>query len=60
MAVAYRPAESPEGFAVFRPKIVAFEGFEPSYEELSEAFFRGVHSHEEGTAVWVRALDESR
>ncbi len=60
MAVPYRNPDSPQGFAVFRPKFVGFEGPEPAFKELGEAFFRGVDTHEKGAAVWNAHLDQSR
>jgi len=60
MAVPYRHANNPAGFAVYRPKFLGFEGLEPSWEALGEAFFRGVERHEKGAAVWNASLDQSR
>jgi hypothetical protein len=60
MAVPYRLASSPEGFAVHRPKFLGFEGGEPSFDSLGAAFFQGVDQHEEGSAVWIANLDDSR
>jgi len=60
MAVPYRHAGNPAGFAVYRPKFLGFEGLEPSWEALGEAFFRGVERHEKGAAVWNISLDQSR
>lgn len=58
-AVPYRPANSPGGFAVHRPKLLA--GPESAdLEHLAAAFWRGVTSHEKGVEVWNRHLDESR
>ena len=60
MAVPYRHANSPEGFAAYRPKFLGFVGPEPSFDELGEAFFRGVDEHERGAAVWNAHLDQSK
>jgi hypothetical protein len=60
MAVPYRPAGSPERFAIYRPKFLGFEGDEPSFDLLGEAFFQGVDQHEEGSAVWIANSDPSR
>ena len=60
MAVPYRHAQSPAGFAVYRPKFLGFDGSEPSWEAIGEAFFRGVERHEKGAAVWNASLDQSR
>jgi hypothetical protein len=60
MAVPYRHSEDKAGFAVFRPKFVECSDTGADYEALSEAFFRGVDSHENGSAVWSKHLDQSR
>jgi hypothetical protein len=60
MAVPYRHAKSPAGFAVYRPKFLGFEGLGPAWDVLGDAFFRGVEQHEQGAAVWNTSLDESR
>jgi hypothetical protein len=60
MAIPYRNAEDPAGFAVYRPKFLSVEGAEPDHDALAEAFFRGVDSHEEGAKVWNAHLDQSR
>jgi hypothetical protein len=60
MAVPYRNAASPNGFAVYRPKFIKWQGAsEPDYQAFGQAFFTGVESHNEGFATWNRALDES-
>jgi len=60
MAVPYRHANDAADFAVFRPKFLGFEGLEPSWHALGEAFFHGVDRHEKGAAVWNASLDQSR
>ena len=60
MAIPYRHANDAAGFAVFRPKFLGFEGVEPSWDALGEAFFRGVDRHEKGAAVWNASLNQSR
>jgi hypothetical protein len=60
MAIPYRSAKSPQGFAVFRPKFLGFEGAQPDFNELGEAFFRGVDKHDEGAKVWNAKLDQSQ
>ena len=60
VAVPYRHAADAAGFAVFRPKFLGFEGMEPSWGAIGEAFFRGVERHEKGAAVWNASLDQSR
>jgi hypothetical protein len=59
MAIPYRHAENPAGFAVHRPKLLSFEGPEPDPAALGEAFFRGVGQHEKAAEVWNAHLDES-
>lgn len=59
VAIPYRNAEHPDGFAVHRPKFLSFEGVEPEPEELATAFFQGVDHHKEGAAVWEAHMDES-
>ena len=59
MAVPYRPASSPQGFAVHRPKFLSFTGPEPDYQAVGSAFFQGVDSHEKAAPIWSRHLDES-
>ena len=61
MAVPYRHADSPEGFAVHRPTFVDWHGLgEPDVAALGAAFFRGVGAHEEAAEVWAEHADESR
>src|SRR5687767_15186504 len=52
MAVPYRLAEHPDGFAVHRLKFLDFDGAEPDPATIGEAFFRGVEQHERGALVW--------
>ena len=61
MAVPYRPQQSPEGFAVYRPRFVEVTGIdEPDHAALADAFFAGVDSHERAAAVWnAHLIDES-
>ena len=58
MAIPYRSADDPRGFAVFRPKFLGFEGPRPAFDELGQAFFRGVDKHEEGAKVWNAKMDQ--
>jgi hypothetical protein len=60
MAVPYRQANSPNGFAVHRLKFLSVKGSEQEFGLLGEAFFRGVAEHEKGAAVWNENLDQSR
>ena len=59
MAIPYRPASSPEGLAVHRPKFLSFTGPELDHQKIGEAFFQGVHSHAKATPIWTKHLDES-
>jgi hypothetical protein len=59
MAVPYRPVNSPQGFAVHRPKFLSFAGLEPDYQIVGSAFFEGVDSHDKAAPIWSRHLDES-
>jgi hypothetical protein len=59
VAVPYRTASDPAGFAVYRPKFLKLpDSFQ--FQALGEAFFRGVDRHEKGAAVWSKHLDETR
>jgi hypothetical protein len=61
MAVPYRPQSAPQGFAVYRPKLIAVTGVnEPGYAALADAFFAGIDSHEQAVAVWNAHLDQTR
>jgi hypothetical protein len=61
LAVPYRPASAPEGLAVYRPKFIEVTDIsEPDYAALGEAFFAGVDSHEQASAVWNAHLDQGR
>jgi hypothetical protein len=61
IAVPYRPQQSPEGFAVHRPKIMEVNSFtDVDYDELSDAFFNGIESHEEAGPFWYAHQDTSR
>jgi hypothetical protein len=59
VAVPFRLPTSPDGFAVFRPKFIAYEDEVPSADLLA-AFLKGTSLHPAGHAVWVRHLAESR
>ena len=60
LAVPYRNAAHPLGFAVHRPKFLDWRGAgEPDYARLGEDFFAGVEEHETGDRVWQAALDDS-
>ena len=59
MAVPYRSANIPGGFAVYRPKFLSFEGPEPNWQEIADSFFKGVDSHEKAAPIWNQYLDQS-
>ena len=58
MAVPYRNAKSDQGFAVYRPKFVECPAEEAQH--AGQSFFEGVESHEKGSAVWTKFIDQSR
>ena len=60
MAVPYRNRNAPQGFAVYRPKFLAYDGSNhPYYARFGEVFFRGVDSHMQGAAIWSKVMDQS-
>jgi hypothetical protein len=59
VAVPFRAAKDPLGFAVFRPKFIAYED-DPVKPIALEAFLRGVALSPPGEKVWRAHLDESR
>ncbi len=59
VAVPFRAAKTPGGFAVFRPKFIAYED-DPVPPGALDAFLRGVALHPPGQSVWNAHLDESR
>jgi hypothetical protein len=59
VAVPFRAANKPGGFAVFRPKFIAYEDEGVKIDALG-AFLRGVAMHPPGQKVWMAHLDESR
>lgn len=60
LAVPYRNAAHPQGFAVHRPKFLDWRGDSaPDYEVLGESFFAGVEEHEMGDRIWQAKLDDS-
>ncbi|MDH4075016.1 MAG: hypothetical protein OEY41_10795 [Acidimicrobiia bacterium] len=62
LVVPYRPAEAPGGFGVHTPRFNGVKGGdgEPDYEQLRQAVFNGVNSHEQAAQVWAAHLDLSR
>jgi len=59
VAVPFRAANHKDGFAVFRPKFIAYED-DPVKPEALGAFLRGVALYPPGDKVWKAHLDESR
>jgi len=62
LAVPYTPkGDRSARFLVHRPKLVQWEACEDfDTKVVLEAFFRGVDAHEQGSAVWNAALDQSK
>lgn len=59
MAVPYRPATDPAGFAVHRPVFFEVTGpDQPDLDVLADAFFAGVDSHEQASEVWTAHLEQ--
>jgi hypothetical protein len=59
VAVPYRHAHSPAGFAVHRTKLLEATGDDEQATALMQAFFDGAGQHEQGYEVWSARLDES-
>jgi hypothetical protein len=59
LAVPYRHASKPGGFAVHRPKLFAFEGEPLPEADVIAAFFQGVDRHETGGPFWQEHYDDS-
>ena len=60
LAIPYRNAKDPAGFAVHRPKFLEVPDALSAPERIGKAFFEGVSAHEKGSALWDASLDESR
>lgn len=60
MAIPYKSTHDPAEFAVYRIKILEFEGPEPDFDALVAAFFRGVENNEHGADIWYKHLDQSK
>lgn len=56
IAIPYRHAS--QDFAVYRPKVLQLPP--GGHEQLLEAFWQGVDSHEQAAAVWNAHIDQSR
>jgi hypothetical protein len=59
LAVPYRHASKPGGFAVHRPKLFAFEDEPLPETDLIAAFFDGVEKHKVDGKFWREHYDES-
>jgi hypothetical protein len=59
LAVPYRTADDPRGFAVHKPKFMNADCDDPEFDAMAEAFFVGTTSHTEANEVWEAHLDES-
>jgi len=60
IAVAYRSAKDPNGFAVYRPKFIGFKGDQPDWQEVGQSMWAGIAKHEKGAKVWNDHIDESK
>jgi hypothetical protein len=61
MAVPYTPKAVFRRFRVHKPKLLQWENCESfDHEAAMVAFFNGVAAHEQGSAIWNKALDESK
>jgi hypothetical protein len=58
VATPYRSAQSPEGFAVYRPQFLS-QGSDEDIGNLADAFFRGLARHKQGAEVWNAHFDEN-
>ncbi|MEU6148658.1 hypothetical protein ABZ816_01520 [Actinosynnema sp. NPDC047251] len=54
VAVPYVPLTETTSFAIHRPRFLDLVGLDnPDFDELSDAFFQGVNSHEQAAAIWT-------
>ncbi|MBM5571793.1 MULTISPECIES: hypothetical protein [Deefgea] len=59
MAIPYKTAAVGD-FRVFKPKLLQWDNCDDfSLDSAFESFFYGVDSHEKGSAVWDKAIDQS-
>ena len=58
MVVPYRPHHHDGGFAVHRPKFLVNAIEDQELAALTQAFFRGVSSHDMGARIWDACADE--
>lgn len=61
MAIPYRHAKDPAGFAVHRPKFIASDSEDPAAtaQLIVGPFHEGVQQHEHGGRLWIECMDES-
>jgi len=59
LAVPYRHASKPGGFAVHRPKLFAFEEENIPEASVVAAFFDGIDRHETGGKFWQQHYEDS-
>jgi hypothetical protein len=60
IAVPYRSAKSPGGFAVYRPKLLKVPPDLKNCESLLNTFWTGVDAHTKAAEVWRAHIDQSR
>lgn len=58
LAVPYRHASKPGGFAIHRPRIIVFDEQQIPEAEVIAAFFRGVDRHETGGPFWQKYYED--
>ena len=58
VAVPYRNTQHPLGFAVHRPKFLAWEAVE-QLEDIAQSFQDGIDEHTDGARIWSDHLDQS-
>ena len=58
ITVPYRPHHHDGGFAVHRPKFIVKAIEDQDLEALTQAFFRGVSSHDMGARIWDACADQ--
>jgi hypothetical protein len=57
LALPYRPASSPAGFAIHRPKVLQIPNSPGEVQAIMGAFMRGVARHEKGNELWKSRMD---
>jgi hypothetical protein len=58
LAVPYRPAQDPGGFAVFRLQFLTVEPPGADARQMAVAFWAGVDGHDKGAEVWDEHLED--